>query len=312
MTKQTMNELIAQNSLDPVVSEQNRATIMDVGEALRQVVNENFPQLRYPVVAGGPIRDTIFGLPIKDFDIFFDTSVFEDEEREDIALLLIAMVCEKLGEHEYPELRNCRFGMVGHNDGYAVGEGEDRKVPFVVYENYPYESPPGEWIPGQLDLDELVLAAPPPRPYAFPMLQVIGHKDDRLRTEPVAFLEYFDYGLVRGLFDPNDMTFAFHDSLQETLLSREIPYNNQKTLNRVTNFFDKMYGPVGGRELATSFKVVDTRPKEVPLPEVPFEDKMKTLASYGRLFGAGTQSKYYQYVVADNQFLAGDQWRIID
>lgn len=258
----TMNELIAQNSLDPVVSEQNRATITDIGEALRQVVNENFPQLRYPVVAGGAIRDTIFGLPIKDFDIFFDTSVFEDEEPEDIALLLIAMVCEKLGEHEYPELRNCRFGMVGYDDGYAVGEGEDRKVPFVVYENYPYKDPLGERIPGQWDLDELAPAAPDPRPYAFPMLQVIGHKDDRLRTEPVAFLEYFDYGLVRGLFDPNDMTFKLHPSLEETLLSREIPYNNQKTLNRVTNFFDKLYGPVGGPELAASFKMVDMRPKD--------------------------------------------------
>src|SRR5690606_18644501 len=117
-----------------------------------------------------------------------------------------------------------------------------------------------------------------PRPYAFPMLQVIGHKDDRLRTEPVAFLEYFDYALVRGLFDPADMTFAFHPSLRQTLLSREIPYNNQKTLNRVYNFFDKMHGPVGGRELAASFKVVDTRPKEVPPVDVPFEDK--TLA-YG-------------------------------
>lgn len=61
----TMNELIAQNSLNHVVSEQNSATIADIGEAIRQVVNENFPQLRYPVIAGGAIRDTIFGLPIR-------------------------------------------------------------------------------------------------------------------------------------------------------------------------------------------------------------------------------------------------------
>lgn len=295
----TMNELIAQNSLNHVVSEQNSATITDIGEAIRQVVDENFPQLRYPVIAGGAIRDTIFGLPIKDFDIFFDTSVFEDEEREDIALLLIAMVCEKLSEEKYPDLNNCRFNMVGHNDGYALGEGKDRKVPFVVYEN---NSPLVE--------DDIRWGDVPDVPPI--MLQVIGHKDDRLRTEPVAFLECFDYGLVRGLFDPSNMAFAFHDSLQETLASREIPCNNQKTLNRVSNFFNKMYRPVGGRELAASFKVVDTRPKEVSPVDVPFEDKMKTLASYGRLFGVGTQSKYYQYAVADNQFLAGDQWRIVD
>lgn len=292
MTKQTMNELIAQNSLDTVVSEQNRATIMDIGEALRQVVNENFPQLRYPVVAGGAIRDTIFGLPIKDFDIFFDTSVFEDEEREDIALLLIAMVCEKLGQHEYPELRNCRFGMVGHNDGYAVGEGEDRKVPFVVYENYPFKVAEEAGWNWEQNMWNEVEAAPPPRPYAFPMLQVIGHKDDRLRTEPVEFLEYFDYGLVRGLFDPNDMTFAFHDSLAETLLSREIPCSNQKTLNRVTNFFDKMYGLVRGPELAASFKVVDTRPKEVPPVDVPFEAKTTTLSSWAEYFPVAKPVKY--------------------
>jgi hypothetical protein len=297
----TMNELIAQNSLDPVVSEQNRATIMDVGEALRQVVNENFPQLRYPVIAGGAIRDTIFGLPIKDFDIFFDTSVFEDEEREDIALLLIAMVCEKLGEHEYPNLRNCRFGMVGHNDGYAVGEGEDRKVPFVVYENYPYEEPVQEWIPDQNMWNEAE-AVPDPRPYAFPMLQVIGHKDDRLRTEPVAFLEYFDYDLVRGLFDPNDMKFAFHPSLEQTILSREISYNNQKTLYRVTDFFNKMYGPRGGPQLAASFKVIDTRPKEVPPVDVPFEDKIGALLRPGDILMRP----------GDILNIENCQWRIID
>ena len=256
----TMNELIETHSLDRATSEINRATILNVGEAIRQVVNENFPQLRYPVIAGGAIRDTIFGLPIKDFDIFFDTAVFEAGEEEDIALLLIAMTCEKLAEHEYPKLRDVRFQPVGHKNQYTVGEGDNLKEPFVVYENYPYENEPQQWVPGQVDfLDEAI--AEPARLYEFPQLQVIGHNDQRLREDPVAFLEYFDYGLVRGLYDPSDLAFHLHPSLQETLVSKQLPYNNIKTQGRLFNFMDKLYTARGGNIVAETYTMVDNLPK---------------------------------------------------
>lgn len=194
------------------------------------------------------------------------------------------MVCEKLGEEKYPELNNCRFNMVGHNDGYALGEGKDRKVPFVVYENGP-----------PLVEDDIGWGDVPDVPPI--MLQVIGHKDDRLRTEPVAFLECFDYGLVRGLFDPSNMAFVFHDSLQETLVSREILYNNQKTLNRINNFLTKMrISGENGMKLVSSFKTVDIRPKERSLLKTPF-----TLMSDGLVENE---------IIAYSDF--ANEWRIVD
>lgn len=280
----TMNELIATTSIDKALSEHNRATILNVGEAIRQVVNENFREMRHPVIAGGAIRDTIFGLEIKDFDIFFETSAFKDDEAQDIALLLIALICEKLAEHEYPKLRNVRFGTVGHVKEYAVGEGEDRKTPFVVYENYPYDPGPGEWIPGQWNvlLDE---PAEPPeeRPYSFPMLQVIGHKDDRLRDDPVAFLEYFDYGLVRGLYDPQDSTFKLHPSLEETLRAKKVVYSNEKTRRRLDNFLAKLWNNEAGREVANVWELEDARPKEVAPTPVPFMGSKKGTSSLSQL-----------------------------
>ncbi len=266
-------ELINEHSLDPAQSGVNRATVMTIGEAIRQVVNENFKELRYPVIAGGAIRDTIFGLPIKDFDIFFDTSVFKDDEREDMALLLIAMVCEKLAEHEYPELRNCRFTAIGHNEGYPIGEGETRKIPFIVYENYPFVEPSlglVNWEQGFLDVvpDDPV---PDRGIYSFPTLQVIGHGDERLRTEPIGFLEYFDYDLVKGLFDPSDMNFHAHPDLLECLKSKDVKFNNDRTRDRVHNFFDKMFPFPNGVDVINSFNFVDTRPKEAPLADVPFD-----------------------------------------
>ena len=258
-----MKELLEGFSPNKDLSTTNIEKITIIGNTLKAVVDENFPTLRYPVIAGGAIRDAVFGQVIKDYDIFFDTSGFENDEKTDIALLLIALTCEKLAAGPFPALADAMYSIVSKDVDYNLkGLSEaNPAVPFIVYQNTKMKASYGE-----VNWDQEVLAAPEPEERReFPMLQMIGHDDKRLTDAPLSFLEYFDYNFVKGMFDPTDMGFHFHPTMLESINKRELRFSGKRTRTRVHNFLDKVqYGDYDGvgRKLMDEFRIVDETPKK--------------------------------------------------
>lgn len=268
-----MKELLEGFSPNKDLSTTNIEKITLIGNTLKAVVDENFPTLRYPVIAGGAIRDAVFGQVIKDYDIFFDTSSLENDEKADTALLLIALTCEKLAAGPFPALAECMYSVVGKDADYELkGLSETNPaVPFIVYQNSKPTYPEAF-----VNWDQMVLAEPEPvgEPREFPLLQMIGHDDKRLTDAPLSFLEYFDYSLVKGLFDPTDMGFHFHPTMLESINKRELKFSGKRTRTRVYGFLDKVrYGDYGGdgRKLMDEFRIVDETPKEKGPSGLPFQ-----------------------------------------
>ncbi len=266
-----MKELLEGFSPNKDLSQSNIEKITIIGNTLKTVVDENFPSLRYPVIAGGAIRDAVFGQKIKDYDIFFDTSSLENDEKADTALLLIALTCEKLAAGPFPALAECVYSVVGKDADYELkGLSETNPaVPFIVYQNSKPTYPEAF-----VNWDQMVLAEPEPvgEPREFPLLQMIGHDDKRLTDAPLSFLEYFDYALVKGLFDPTDMGFHFHRTMLESIYKRELKFSGYRTNVRVRSFFDKLryVSGVDGQKMADSFRIVDETPKAKDPSDYPF------------------------------------------
>lgn len=164
--------IIEASSIDLENSHRVKQTIEEFGKTLKAVSEDKLPFLRTPVIAGGAVRDMIFGLTPKDYDIFFDISKLESEEVEDTCVLLSSMFLEDQTPND-----PSRWTALpkGKDYGGAVDrwgkEGE-----FVVYEGYSNEDT---------------------------TVQFIGHSNDLLDKSPITFAEdYFDWCLTKAVYDP--------------------------------------------------------------------------------------------------------------
>lgn len=101
--------------------------IKQIAEAISTVSRKHFPSLPVPCIAGGSIRDTVFGLPPRDYDVFLDVHELSEDEKDDHVLLFGTYVLEQLFPFNPPSVRQL--------DGYTRDTPQALEKDFVVYEN---------------------------------------------------------------------------------------------------------------------------------------------------------------------------------
>jgi hypothetical protein len=175
---------------------------------------------RPPIIAGGSIRDMVFGINVNDYDIFMDVSDFDEDVQDDIVLLKAHALMKELG------YSNCYVRNVTNKTEYNGAPGFE--CGFSVYEISP------DW--EVVDFQDIDLVQELEH---FKPIQVVGRRDRNIQENIPKFLESFDYGLVRCAFDPESMEYIFHPTFHETLHSNEIRFDNDKTQRRLNRWRHK-------------------------------------------------------------------------
>ena len=256
--------------------------------AIKETIDVEYPTRRSPIIAGGAIRDCVFGLTPRDYDIFLDVSDLPDDEKDDYVLMFADSVLKRLGQ-EREELVNLPFEEGKYSNGEStlqsfvvytaqlpagavpggfadVAEAADERDPWGdIWADQPAQ--PADQRPGGLDVQvgdrfefnggRFRVAAvnvaqgnnavpgglegarvDAPRRIA---AQFIGHNDDRLTGGPIAFLDYFDYPLVKAMFDPDTMEYVYTEAFTEVLDSKKMPLENKKAYTRAIGWINRFY-----------------------------------------------------------------------
>lgn len=223
----SIDELIEQYSFNREVSEANKQSVLKVSTALNHALETELPDLGYGIVAGGAIRDTILGLPVNDYDIFIDVSSVSEDEKDDMALLL----ADRLRDLSEDVMGGAAFTNMYR---YQPFEGE-------YHQNFIPKGEKQTTIKAIYCLDfELDMAAARAVDFEdIPIIraQVIAHDDQRIATNPLAFVDGFDYSLVRGLVYNGQWQFA--PELIAELESREITVETETCEARVRRWIDR-------------------------------------------------------------------------
>lgn len=223
------------STLSTIVDENIRA----IGEALVEAKEKGFPILRTPIVAGGAVRDYVYGFYPKDYDIFFDVSKIPEDEQEDAVHLFGLRVVDALVAR-----KNSKYLSLEDNVLHRIAPDEERDYgeirdsinnhadpsweKFHVFETGPYsERIQRIWAQDMRDNHEA-------DNHRFIKLQFIGRNDTRLSEEdPLPFVEAFDYDLVKGIYDPETKKYSLHKSFVDAHNSKKLVVDRPSTLARV-------------------------------------------------------------------------------
>lgn len=300
------------------VNKERSATVDEnihaVGEAIKRARDKGFGALRTPILAGGAIRDYVYGLDPKDYDIFIDVSSIPEDEQEDAVLLFGLRVIDELVNVEgskFLALTDNTLRRLGADNPY---EREDANVDprwknFYVFETGPFD----ERIQRIWNEDVAIDADRANDQFRFIKLQFIGHNDARLSKEdPTEFVEYFDYELVRCLFDPEIMAYRLHDDFVNVANSRELTVKDDRTYQRVMGWAVRFTYAGGWREpLNCPIKVKDDRPKK---PTIGLLNSLSTASTVTGLYRQYVQAARNQQAanmlnqLAANNQIQARQW----
>lgn len=256
------------------VNKERSATVDEnihaVGEAIKRARDKGFGSLRTPILAGGAIRDYVYGLTPQDYDVFLDVSDIPEDEQEDSVLLFGLRVIDELVNVEgskFLALTDNTLRRLGADNPY---EREDANVDprwknFYVFETGPFD----ERIQRIWNEDMNENAERANDQYRFIKLQFIGHNDARLSKEdPTEFVEYFDYELVRCLFDPEIMAYRLHDDFVRVVNSKTLTVKEEQTARRVYDWTSRFSWANIGQRLESPIKVVNEAPAKKSIFQV--------------------------------------------
>lgn len=223
-------ELLKKTTTNMDTSLFNLGVLLSLGDAIAAVAkHERYATtMRAPIIAGGAIRDTLFGLRPNDWDVFFDVSHIEDSDaREDFTLMYLADLLEEARKDEGMRQDLAFASIEALNGNYAPHEEVthfgDRE--FIVYQTS------WQWAN---DMPEVPM-----------IIQAIGRKDTRLsKADPVDFLDDFDYAAVKALYDPTGLGFVFHPEFEEFLDKRVLETDDTNTLRRIQSWSGRFYPKV--------------------------------------------------------------------
>jgi len=248
------------DSFNKETSELTDETIRIIGAAIKESRDKSFQILRTPVIAGGAVRDAVYGLPPKDYDIFLDVSGVPEDEREDVVLLFGLRVLDNL-QHDkrFRTLADLTLHPIGENGGYR-DEVPNSFIGFETREHNPeaveeYHNAlrdlQGDYALYDVFLENLK------QEMRFINLQFIGKTEPSLsRDDVLPFVETFDYGLVKGLYDPEKEAYELAPSFIETANTKTLESGDSKTLSRMRDFLRRADYVKKGY-----FTVVDKTPK---------------------------------------------------
>lgn len=268
----SVDELIKRHALADYVGTNTKALITKIGEAINRVQeNKRYADIHTPVIAGGSLRDMVFGITPNDYDIFVDASNVDD--KEDFTLLYLNDLLLELKEDM--DIGEALFEEACVKE-LGKEYGGDPANKFPVYE-ISREAPDGAII-----WDNNV-----------PKIQLISRSDPRLSEAPKEFLDDFDYSAVKALYDPTGEGFFFHKEFKDFLKSKTIEVHNDNTYSRVMKWRNRIYGA------KPPFKVVDKRPASKGLKVGPMD-----------VWASSTQKDMYRAAVLDMEARLAGGWPI--
>jgi hypothetical protein len=210
--------------------------IKDTAYHLKKVFEDNFPNVKPPIIAGGCVRDYVFGTFHNNYDIFFDLSSLRGFLNEDDTTLLIASL---LKDARAAEFRGFSIRKINTE----LPRFADKKDKFTQQELYEYAL-----------VDE----------------KYIGCKDTRLQTDIESFVESFDYPLVKCWFDTSDMKYHFSKEFMKVLETKEIYFTHENNaFRRFSNWksrFPKDTFPFKVRNLSKEKRLMK---RKAPLLQLP-------------------------------------------
>jgi hypothetical protein len=279
--KSHQNLVELKESVNPIRSQETDQNIRDIGTAIVEAQKKSFGGIRTPVIAGGAIRDFVYGLNPNDYDIFFDVSSIDKEEQDDAVMLFGLRILDELTAlfgDRYSALKDNTLVQRGVGDyAHAMFRHAECVDPrwkdFIVYETA--DGSEEAW----QRFEELHRIDPEEaNKLQFIKLQFIGHNDSRLSQENVLpFVEYFDYSMCRGLYDPRTEEYLLHDDFVASANSKIIEVDNQRSLQRANEWNGRFrYATPGVYKETLPFTVKDTRPK----PEKTTRLDLETSAVY--------------------------------
>lgn len=297
------------------VNKERSATVDEnihaVGEAIKRARDKGFGSLRTPILAGGAIRDYVYGLTPQDYDVFLDVTNIPEDEQEDAVLLFGLRVIDELtaaDDSKFKALEDNTLRKLGAAYGLEGRNGQNGQG-FYVFETGPFD----ERIQRIWNEDVAIDADRANDQFRFIKLQFIGHSDTRLSKEdPTEFVEGFDYELVKGLFDPEIMAYRLHDDFVKVVNSKTLTVREERTARRVYDWSSRFSWANVGQRLNCPIKIVN----EVPAKQSMFEIKTGSIPTgRGILFNNQIQAQAAQLLremAPPNLDLNVRQWNALD
>lgn len=195
--------LMKDHSVDLTRSINIQADIKLLGEQAKTVAKDIAPLAPPPIIAGGMVRDMVFGLPWNDCDIFVDLGAYSTDEADDICLLMVNEIAPEYIEDLTQKLDNPEegygFDPSANGTGFVCGYGGYNKVEG-----------------------------------GYSAHQVLGRMDNKENT-----IDKFDYGLVKAYYDTETEEFVFHKDFVDQIGKKIIEVSSAKTFNRVTKWLNR-------------------------------------------------------------------------
>ncbi len=253
------------------VNKERSATVDEnihaVGEAIKRARDKGFGSLRTPILAGGAIRDYVYGLTPQDYDVFLDVTNIPEDEQEDAVLLFGLRVIDELtaaDDSKFKALEDNTLRKLGAAYGLEGRNGQNGQG-FYVFETGPFD----ERIQRIWNEDVAIDADRANDQFRFIKLQFIGHSDTRLSKEdPTEFVEGFDYELVKGLFDPEIMAYRLHDDFVKVVNSKTLTVREERTARRVYDWSSRFSWANVGQRLNCPIKIVNEAPAKKSMFEI--------------------------------------------
>lgn len=200
--------------------------LAELGDAILNAQKKSFGGVRTPIIAGGAVRDTVFGCQPKDFDIFFDVSSIHQEDRQDATLLFGLRIMDEL--EKLPNFRLFKgVNLVEKGQNYGEPENLDPSwKEFYVADTNEFNGE--EW--------GLWIMEGEHHPVVQSHLQFVGHVDKRLTDDPMTFLDSFDYPLVKCFYDPVDRLYKFQDEFVEAMKTRSFSVDSPTAFSRASGW----------------------------------------------------------------------------
>jgi hypothetical protein len=178
-------------------NETTLSRLHQIGDGLKKYFDRYHPSKPYPFIAGGAIRDLYFGYFPKDYDVFLDTSVFSEDEREDACDLLSYGLPSAIGG-DFADL----ICIPGKEKKYSL-----TKDNFQVYSFYG---------PEELGKETQLICK---------------------LVDKETIIKDFDYDLVRCWYDIDSRGITYSGEFLASARSKEIVSTSSQTTSRILNWF---------------------------------------------------------------------------
>lgn len=198
--------LVASQSVSIVRSTVAIENLKTVGRLASEIANNL--HLPPPVIAGGAVRDAVFGLIRKDDDIFIDLTGVNVDEHDDVCLRFadaLRMTSEDMAAYPIGDvLKDLQFG----GDGNEYNDADNPTGFIAGYEGFT----------------------------DYGQFNVLG------RTEtPEETVDSFDYSLVKCWYDTGTNEFKFHEDFLNQLNNELVDVRDDKTKRRFKRWRERTY-----------------------------------------------------------------------